>query len=79
MSPRPDRPSEDVQTAPVPHPDAKLVKSIHKAVATRLNDDGARYTNSRRALVEILARARQPLTVEELRTLSAAPQTTTCE
>jgi Fur family ferric uptake transcriptional regulator len=74
MSPRPDQSSEEVQTAPVPHADARPVKSIHQAVAARLNDDGARYTNGRRALVEILARARQPLTVEELRALSSAPQ-----
>jgi len=74
MSTRRDSSSEAEPTAHLPRPDAKHVTSIHQAVAARLNDDGARYTNSRRALVEILARARQPLTVEELRALSAAPQ-----
>jgi Fe2+ or Zn2+ uptake regulation protein len=69
-----DRSSQNVQTAHLPRADAQHVNSIHQAVAARLNDDGARYTNGRRALVEVLARARQPLTVEELRALSAAPQ-----
>lgn len=74
MNPRQDRSSPTPRPTRAPRPDTQRVNSIHQAVAARLNDDGARYTNTRRALVEILARARQPLTVEELRAISAAPQ-----
>jgi Fur family ferric uptake transcriptional regulator len=49
------------------------VDEIHDAVAERLGSNLIRYTKTRRTVVEVLVRARQPLTVDEIRTMSAAP------
>jgi Fur family ferric uptake transcriptional regulator len=49
------------------------VDEIHDAVAERLGNNVIRYTKTRRRVVEVLARARQPLTVDEIRTMTAAP------
>jgi Fe2+ or Zn2+ uptake regulation protein len=71
--PRDFTPDNYVRRAGSPRRDAAQLQKIHVAVAERLSRNGARYTNTRRTVVEILARARQPLTVEQLRGLSAAP------
>lgn len=39
---------------------------LHETVATRLRSVSQRYTSGRRALVDVLAAARQPLTIPEL-------------
>jgi len=39
---------------------------LHTIAATRLHDDGQRYTPRRRALVELLAEVDQPLTIPQL-------------
>jgi Fe2+ or Zn2+ uptake regulation protein len=39
---------------------------LHDTVATRLRAVSQRYTSGRKALVEVLASARQPLTIPEL-------------
>ncbi len=39
---------------------------LHAIAATRLRDDGQRYTPRRRALVELLAAVDQPLTIPQL-------------
>lgn len=39
---------------------------LHETVATRLRSVSQRYTSGRRALVDVLAGARQPLTIPEL-------------
>ena len=49
------------------------VDEIHVAVAERLGNDNTRYTRTRRAVVDALAVALQPLTVDEIRTRTAAP------
>jgi Fur family ferric uptake transcriptional regulator len=49
------------------------VDAMHDAVAERLANFVIRYTRTRRAVVEALARARQPLTVDEIRTIADAP------
>ena len=46
---------------------------IHGAVAARLGADDVRYTRNRRAVVDVLAQARQPLTVEQIRDKTGAP------
>ena len=71
--PRDLTPDNAGRRTPSPRRDAAQLQRIHVAVAERLSNDGARYTNTRRTIVEILARARQPLTVEQLRSLSGAP------
>lgn len=47
---------------------------IHAAVAARLRNVQGRYTKRRRALVDALAHAQQPLTVEQIRTIAAVPR-----
>ena len=49
------------------------VDEIHDAVSERLGSNLIRYTKTRRTVVEVLVRTRQPLTVDEIRTMSAAP------
>lgn len=39
---------------------------LHNIAASRLRDDGQRYTTRRRALVELLAELDQPLTIPQL-------------
>ena len=39
---------------------------LHATAATRLRDDGQRYTTQRRALVDLLAAVDQPLTIPQL-------------
>lgn len=39
---------------------------LHTTIATHLRDAGQRYTRSRRAVVEVLAEARRPLTLPEI-------------
>lgn len=56
------------------HPRARLsVDEIHIAVAQRFGDDGIRYTRSRRAVVDALATANQPLTVDRLALAAGTP------
>jgi len=43
---------------------------LHTAVGTRLEQAEGRYTRQRRALVDVLVGARQPLTVEEIHALA---------
>ena len=57
-----------------PHRTVQQLTAIHATVAERLNHAEARYTKRRRALVDVLANASQPLTVEEIQAASAAPQ-----
>jgi Fe2+ or Zn2+ uptake regulation protein len=53
--------------------DAAHVDEIHAAVAERLTGESVRYTKTRRSVVDVLARARQPLIVDEIRARTAAP------
>lgn len=46
---------------------------IHSVVAARLGADDIRYTRTRRAVVDVLAQTRQPLTVDQIRDKTAAP------
>jgi Fur family transcriptional regulator, ferric uptake regulator len=39
---------------------------VHRIVATRLQDDGQRYTGGRRAIVEVLLGSTGPLTIPEI-------------
>ena len=47
--------------------------AIHSAVAARLSTDDIRYTRTRRLVVDALALARQPLTVDQIRKQTAVP------
>jgi Fur family transcriptional regulator, ferric uptake regulator len=42
------------------------VSDVHDLVAQRLHADGQRYTTGRRALVDVLSHAGQPLTIPEI-------------
>jgi Fur family ferric uptake transcriptional regulator len=48
-----------------------MTEEIHAVVANRLGDAAGRYTGGRRALVEVLAAADRPLSVEEILARSA--------
>jgi Fur family transcriptional regulator, ferric uptake regulator len=50
------------------------IAAIHTAVSARLKNVDGRYTKRRRAIVDALAHAQQPLTVEEIRTIADVPQ-----
>jgi Fe2+ or Zn2+ uptake regulation protein len=50
----------------VPTPAETTAPSIHEAVGHRLHRTGQRRTASRDALVDVLARARRPLTIPEI-------------
>jgi Fe2+ or Zn2+ uptake regulation protein len=54
-----------------PVPSAPALRDLHAEVALRLAVLDQRYTTSRRALVDVLARAGRPLSIPEI--LSAAP------
>ena len=43
-----------------------MTADLHATAATRLRADGQRYTTRRRALVDVLAAADQPLTIPQL-------------
>jgi Fe2+ or Zn2+ uptake regulation protein len=43
-----------------------MTLDLHTTAATRLRDDGQRYTTQRRALVDLLAAVDQPLTIPQL-------------
>jgi len=43
-----------------------VADDLHATAATRLREDGQRYTNQRRALVELLTEVDQPLTIPQL-------------
>jgi Fe2+ or Zn2+ uptake regulation protein len=47
---------------------------LHEVVATRLRDAGQRYTSGRRAIVERLQAAGQPLTIPDVLAGSSLPQ-----
>jgi len=55
---------------------ARTRHEIHASVSERLGGDGIRYTRSRRALVNVLAETCRPLTVDEIRSEMAGPQST---
>jgi Fe2+ or Zn2+ uptake regulation protein len=42
------------------------LEELHTTVAQRLRTDGLRYTGSRRAVVDVLARSDRPLTIPEI-------------
>ena len=48
-----------------------MTAEIHDSIATRLRGAAARYTDGRRALVDVLLAAGRPLTVEEILDRSA--------
>jgi Fur family transcriptional regulator, ferric uptake regulator len=66
-------PDDTVGEISSPRGNGADVDEIHDAVAARLGNNIIRYTKTRRTVVEVLARARQPLTVDEIRTMTAAP------
>ncbi|WP_426570691.1 Fur family transcriptional regulator [Aquihabitans sp. McL0605] len=43
-----------------------MADDLHPAIASRLDDDGQRYTSGRRKLVEVLEGAGRPLTAAEV-------------
>jgi Fe2+ or Zn2+ uptake regulation protein len=43
-----------------------VAADLDRITSSRLKEDGQRYTESRRQLVDVLARARQPLTIPEI-------------
>ena len=43
-----------------------MTSIVHSTAADRLRDDGQRYTTQRRALVDLLVEAEQPLTIPQL-------------
>jgi Fur family transcriptional regulator, ferric uptake regulator len=45
---------------------ARMPLDLHEAVAARLADRSGRYTGSRRDLIQLLAEAGRPLTVDEI-------------
>jgi Fe2+ or Zn2+ uptake regulation protein len=47
---------------------------LHDVIATRLSDDGQRYTSGRRRLVEVLDRSGRPLTAAEVLEVGALAQ-----
>ena len=49
-----------------PEPDRDELEAIHERIASRLADDGQRYTRGRRTLVGTLAGASGPVTIPEL-------------
>jgi Fe2+ or Zn2+ uptake regulation protein len=54
-------------------PDKVLrVEELHTTIAAMLRDAGQRYTRSRRAVVEVLAEAKRPLTLPEILDSDAA-------
>jgi Fe2+ or Zn2+ uptake regulation protein len=53
-----------------PHDRQPAGERLHDAVATRLQREGVRYTRHRRALVDALRTAAQPLTIPEIAALA---------
>jgi Fur family transcriptional regulator, ferric uptake regulator len=47
---------------------SEATRELHEAVARRLDAAGQRYTPNRRALIEVLAAARRPLSIDDLLT-----------
>ena len=45
---------------------ARVAEELHATVAGRLRRAGQRYTSARRALIDVLAAARRPLTVADI-------------
>jgi Fur family transcriptional regulator, ferric uptake regulator len=43
-----------------------MTQDLHSTAASRLRDDGQRYTTQRRALVDLLVTVDQPLTIPQL-------------
>jgi Fe2+ or Zn2+ uptake regulation protein len=43
-----------------------MTQDLHATAASRLRDDGQRYTTQRRALVDLLVEVDQPLTIPQL-------------
>ena len=55
------------------HRSTSRVEDVHSVVAERLTGIDARYTKTRRAVVNVFAGADHPLTVEEIRVAAATP------
>jgi Fe2+ or Zn2+ uptake regulation protein len=63
----------DPDDAPASDHPASAADEIHAAVAARLGTHDVRYTRTRRAVIDVLAQTRQPLTVDQIRDKTAAP------
>lgn len=61
-----DHASDDTDLAPMTPPVDGRTDDAHELVACRLRDAGQLYTEGRRDLVELLARAARPATIPEL-------------